>query len=403
MRAVQVAVFQSAKYYADQRPDFYWVLFDLALRDCIVSEHEIPDIHSLSWDEWEANKKLALLEHADTHLASATAPELPTIPLPWIKGDGATTWGRRDTKGYKRNDQLFLYDLASKILPQACLEPILSSDDHRTQFLRLITELLEWTIQEIVPPFVERRRQYKGNTPFEWIFDFSSWCGRISAQLTSAEVEKVMLARIFACDLETELLIMQSLMKSYMIKALLSPKTISDESLAIWQSMAERIFVSPEWSANGSRNNLDRHYITCAFSILFCVAPDFSPLICGLDPGWPPLGKFLAIIERAIRQFGVNATLYLGVTTLLKRGGIDLLPDPALAWLEEIVQAKKQDSAFWQSNGEDTVDLLKHLIETKGTNLTQDHKRVIALIADMLVDNGVRGAGFLQQELLRTS
>jgi len=35
--------------------------------------------------------------------------------------------------------------------------------------------------------------------------------------------------------------------------------------------------------------------------------------------------------------------------------------------------------------------------------LTSEHHRVIATIADILIDEGVRGAGFLQQELLRTA
>jgi hypothetical protein len=34
--------------------------------------------------------------------------------------------------------------------------------------------------------------------------------------------------------------------------------------------------------------------------------------------------------------------------------------------------------------------------------LTPEHHKLIALIADILIDNGVRGAGFLQQELMRT-
>jgi hypothetical protein len=82
---------------------------------------------------------------------------------------------------------------------------------------------------------------------------------------------------------------------------------------------------------------------------------------------------------------------------------MDLLPEPALAWLLGIVQNRKSDQKFWESNGETTVALLKSLISERGAALTTEHRKSITLIADILTDNGVRGAGFLQQELLRAA
>jgi hypothetical protein len=131
------------------------------------------------------------------------------------------------------------------------------------------------------------------------------------------------------------------------------------------------------------------------------VAPDFSPLICGVDPGWPHLPKFEKIFERAVREFGLNPMLYIAVTTFFKRGGSDFLPEPGLKWLQEVVGIKKQDQKFWKKNGEDTVELLKSLVAQKGEKLNADHRRAITVISDILTDNGVRGAGFLQQELLK--
>jgi hypothetical protein len=165
--------------------------------------------------------------------------------------------------------------------------------------------------------------------------------------------------------------------------------------------MTEWLFANPEWVRNGKGDYLDREFTSCAFTTLFCVAPDFSPLICGIDPGWPHLSKFLPTIKRAVCEFGVNETLYLAVITFLKRGGIDLLPEPALAWLHSVAASRKGDRKFWEANGENTVELLKQLISQKGGMLTPAHRKTVTLIADILIDDGVRGAGFLQQELLR--
>ena len=77
------------------------------------------------------------------------------------------------------------------------------------------------------------------------------------------------------------------------------------------------------------------------------------------------------------------------------------MPRPALAWLEQIAQEKKADQEFWKANGDDTVELLGELIKRKSGDLSPDDRRLIILISDFMTDNGVRGAGFLHQELLR--
>jgi hypothetical protein len=83
--------------------------------------------------------------------------------------------------------------------------------------------------------------------------------------------------------------------------------------------------------------------------------------------------------------------------TFFKRGGMDLLPEPSLSWLKDVVEAKKQNQKFWSENGESTVELLKMLLASKQPALTVENRKAITTIGDILVDNGVRGAGFLQE------
>ena len=96
-----------------------------------------------------------------------------------------------------------------------------------------------------------------------------------------------------------------------MIRAFLTPAEISEGHITLWSAMADWLFSNAEWARNGREKHLDHDFTSAAFTLLFCVAPDFS-LICGIDPGWPHLNKFLPIIKRAICEFGVNETLYLG-------------------------------------------------------------------------------------------
>ena len=399
LQGVQVAVYKSAKYYATAQPEFYWMLVELGLRLCIVNRDDIWNYNITTWDEREADVKLALLDHAEASLVSKTLPSLPIIPLPWVKIGKAPPGAWRQTKGYARNDVVFLYNQAGEIIPEICLEAVLTNAHRRPQFLAFVSGLLEYTSQELVPPFAKSHREYDGNAPFEWVFDISSWCGSLFVHLTRSEADEI-LSRIWSQDTESALMMMQGVMRIFVIRAFSGPTEIQDEHLVLWSEMVEWLFRSSEWEHNYN-GRLDREFTSCAFTTLFCFASDFSPLVCGIGPGWPHLQKFLPIIQRAICEFGLNETLYLAVTTFLKRAGIDLMPDPALAWLLSVVEKRKADQEFWELNGENTVEILKLLVSQKAAMLGPEHRKSIDLIADILIDNGVRGAGFLQQELSR--
>ena len=403
LEGIVSAVFASTKYYVSTEPKFCWILLDIGLRQCIVPKDGMPNFNSPHWDDQEAVAKLALLDRAESSLSSPDNVELPDVPMPWIKsGNPAMDDGKGDIAGYVSNDLLFMFDLAEKILFQFPLEALIVLEKTRSEFLRLLNQLLEWTSQEIVPPFARSSRDNpSGNTPFEWVYNFSAWCGKVFTKLTAIECREI-LKRIVAQDNEPALLIMQSLMHSFMIDAFLLSKEISDDHMLIWSEMTEWVFDNPEWSAGKSSDYLDREFQSCAMSVLFCAASDFSPAICGVERGWSHWPKFLSIIN-GLFEFGLNKILFHAVGVFFKGGGFDLLPDPALSWLKDIAVAKERDQLFWAANGESTVEIIKRLVEDGERTLTPEHRDTITLIADILVDNGVRGAGFLQQELLRAS
>jgi hypothetical protein len=120
-----------------------------------------------------------------------------------------------------------------------------------------------------------------------------------------------------------------------------------------------------------------------------------------VEENWPHLGRFKSIIERVVRKFGTNPILYLGVLRFFKKAGMDMLPEPGLSWLREIALAKKQDQDFWRTNGDETVEILKATLAKKDQYLLAPHRETISFITDILIDSGVRGAGFLQQDQLR--
>ena len=177
---VQASVFNAAKYYADSQPDFLWALFALGMRQCVLKDGESPDIHTVSWEPHEAERLLALLDEAKKSLASGQPLELPAIHDALDQGGRTCSQGREDTKGYGRNDLRFQYHIAGKLLLKFPYQALLADASRRKAFLVFVGQLLDYTIQKVIPPFAESRRNHQGNTPFEWVFDFSSWLGRVA-------------------------------------------------------------------------------------------------------------------------------------------------------------------------------------------------------------------------------
>lgn len=402
VRTTQLAVAVSAKYYAEQYPQFYWILLHLLFTQCVMSRDQIPDDHMWVWDENEAADKVDFIRQAEEFLSAKHSPVLPDIPAPWVKSDLPFRAGRK-AKEYVRNENVFLWDFAEKILPAIQLKPILENATVRPLFLGFVSRLLQYTFDEILPPYADSKRDREGSAPYEWIFAFSSWCGRLCAHISHEEAQTIILSPLLKQKPYTSVQVMRSLMLSFMLEAFIRREDIRPDDLRSWDVMTVWLFASPMWKGHEKSDHLDREFIVCALTSLFCATPDFSPLVCGIDPGWPHLTKFLPTIEHAVSEFGLNETLYLGVITFLKRGGMDLLPDPALPWLLKVVLQKKGNRKFWDANGEITVELLNQVISQKSALLTNDHRKSIIELADILVDDGVRGAGFLQQELMRSS
>jgi hypothetical protein len=398
--AVVEAVATSAKVYAVNYPGFYWVLFGLFLRQCIIEKGALPNYYSPYWDEEEEARNLALLEAAEAAIETGVVSPLPAVPMPWLEREDQRSEDDLDSFGFERNPLCFRWNLAKGTILQAELDVLVALPEQRSQFVMLVEQLVAMTIQEVVPPFAESYRDNRVNTPFEWVFSFFRWLGKVASHLSPIEVERIVLEQLFATDNETALLAMRWFAPSYLAHSLLPPSVITDEAFAIWEKIAEWVIENPEGRRTWDRY-VDREFSICVFTLLFCFGGEFQPLVCVIEEGWSPLDRFKPIIERVVRKFGTNHDLYFGLIRFLKKGGLDMTPEPALSWLREIALATKQDQDFWKANGNETVEILKLILAKKAKVLSAAHRDTISFITDILVDNGVRGAGFLQQDQLR--
>ncbi len=418
------AVFVSMASYAAKYQTFCWILVDLGIGRSITDRDHIPNHYNVVPDahEYAANQKL--LRRAKLALARNAVPKLPAIPMPWIKQlrfswtafkDWAGGLRRRpaaqrvsryraspETNGYQRNPRIFLWHVAEALILKAPLAALTGSPDAAQRVTALACQLRDFTIMEVLPSFADSRREYRSNTPFEWVYACSAWLGRVLAIIPEFEAKERLISPILAAENETALLLLHTVMYHFMLCALATPTDISEADLALWRRLADWVLANPEGS-NPLREHLDREYTDCVFSLFFCAAGGFSPLLCAIDPGWRHLPLFLSTVEKAVAKLGANSAIFTALTTLLSHGGRDWLPEPALGWIETIVEARAADIPFWQIHGENTVALLKSVVAANEGTITEALRHRIIRLADRLVDGGVRGAGFLQQELLRLS
>ena len=300
---------------------------------------------------------------------------------------------------YVRNPIAFRWHIAQKTILEFNIDDLIQHARSRAELLKLVRELVEMTLQEIKPPFAKSRRNWDGNTPFQWVHELFFWTGKVASRLTNEEIEAAILAPVLQADRESALLALTSFQASFLANAILPPTTMTDEAFSTWQRLSTWLIEEPtEFEGD---DYLSNEQSRCLFLLLFCFSGDFAPLKCVVEQGWASMNRFEQTIAGAVAKFGTNSSVYLALLRLLKRGGLAFAPEPALSWLHQVALARRRDQAFWTSNGAETVEVLKLILTKRSDAVSQAHRATISLITDIMVDNGVRGAGFLQQDQLR--
>ncbi|MEK7917657.1 ATP-binding protein [Burkholderia contaminans] len=420
---IAAAVFIAMATYALKYPTFCWVLMDLGVGRCIADYDHIPDLYNVVPNVYEQALNEKLLRRARRALARNAVPDLPAIPMPWIKPRrfswttvkrwaNATFRVRRalprhlhrrastDTNGYQRNPSVFLWHVAQALVLKAPITELFAAPGGAQRITELAGQLRDFTIMEVIPPFSDSRRQYRGQTPFKWVYACSAWLGKVLAAIPEVDAKDRLVTPILAVENETALLLLRTVMLHFMLRALSKPAAIAEADLVLWRRLSDWLLANQE-GADPLDKHLDSKYADCVFSLFFCATADLSPLRCVIEPGWRHLPLFLDTIDKAASQLGANSLVFTALTTLLDQGGHNWLPEPALGWVEMVVETRKADNAFWQIHGENTVALLKSVVVDSQDNMSEVLRQRIIRLADRLVDVGVRGAGFLQQELLR--
>lgn len=365
------AVYDAAPVFADAVPEMVWALFCLATRRAARSHDSSHDLH---WSRAEAHQQSEMADEIERALAAGEIP----IPDP-----APASAGSRPNGDYYRSD---LHSNAFRLPIARLLAP-----GTRDALIAHAASALDWALASL------GERDGRGDTPFEWLFEFGRWLGRLCALLPASEIRTLVIARVDAAVRRAADEVMDMVVRGFMIDSMLRTEALDAGTLQSWDLLTGWIVDRAVWA--GEPVDAGQYERGLAVSSFFCAMS--RGMVCGVDAAWPNLDVVMPMLDRAAATFGTEKTAFNAMLALLRARPDRLLPDPGIGWIGRVVRARRSSLEFWEyaSNGEKLVLLLRELIAARP--LEQRHREIVVEVSDALIELGVKGAAFLQQDLVR--
>lgn len=367
------AVYDEASVFGDAAPDMVWALFCLATQRAARTSETSRGLH---WSPAEAREQSEMADEIERIVAAGERPGPDPAPaLPSARGHG--DYYRADLHAYA-----FHLPIAPMLGPAT-----------RSALIDHAASALDWALSSLA------ERDSRGNTPFEWLFGFGRWLGRLIALLPTAEIAALVIARVDAADRHAANEIMDMVVSSFMIGRMLRTEALDASTLDSWELLTDWVANRPVWASGPI--DAPRHERGMAVSSFFCGIS--GGMVCGIDAAWPNLDVVSPMLDRAAAAFGTEKTAFAAMLALLRARPERLIADLGLDWIGRVARIRKSSLEFWDyaSNGERLVLLLRDLIAARP--LEQRHRHIVVEVADTLIELGVKGAAFLQQDLVRSA
>ncbi len=367
------AVYAAARDFADTAPDMVWRLYCLASQRAARTRAREPDPH---WSRDEAGEQLTLADEAERMM---------------VEGVMATPHPAPSTRGARSGDVIFRWDFQAFAfhLP---IPPMLRPAT-RSALLDNAASSIDWALTTF------SKDGQRSDSPYEWLFEFGGWLGRLIGHLTPAELLSLLLSRLDAAERTAAAEVMDVVMQRFMIDWMLVKEPLDQRLIDNWEAMVDWAIARPSWStAPSDAGQYDRGM---GLSALFSGVVMSRGVICGVEPDWPNIDRLLPAIQRAVERFSGERTVFAALVKLLRAKFDRLMPRPGLEWILAVIRLRRTVRDFWAhaSNGEQLVILMRDLIAA-GPLATNDRAAIVE-IANSLIEVGVRGAAFLQQDMVR--
>lgn len=392
LEQVMESAFVELRYAWSVDPFFCWQAFLMGIRITVKPKKLVPYHDRPTYDETELQWMEAQFSQTWEEYLAGIQGDLPIVPMPWLP---ASEGQGRD--GYTKSDTLFMWDLAPKVLFPVPLEQLIGNHKAREPFLNLVGNLVQWTIQESFPPWAKYRRDT--TEPFAWTSHFFEWCGGLSAHITLEEVKRLVIEPIRVTEQELGLRFTSHFMYGVIKSRFPQHQLPNEATLELWRELCEWVLSHSEWNRVKNRDFLGNEFEECVGLAIF-IRYGFSLL----DPPWPGLDQVLDLIEQWIEKFGAHPATFFKLVEFLNYTAWELSPEPALTWLEGILNKTKGNKDFFDknNNGRGAAKFLHRAWTEKREAIVKALTSLerLSRMVDLLVDQGERLAAQTQQEIV---
>lgn len=378
----------------EKKPLLCWQAFVLGMR-LSVMPWAVLHTRRGTIGLYKTEEEIAWLQQElDVVLADLNAgrrSSLPTIPPPWedsIDPDAPP-------HALKRSAMAFLWHIAPIVLEAQPLQQLLTNPEQRQGILRLVQDLVRWTILDAVPPGGRQHHQ----RAYKWDMTFMDWCAQLTAHLSADETEELIVGPIARIANERDGDHLLEYFTRDFILHRLDQNTVPDgTALHIWERLCNTVLQHPQARWSSSCDFVSSGYGSCVVSLIFS-----SYGRSQFEHPWPALHVFTPSIEQWTEAFGASPAYFGYWAEFMLHAGRGLFPLPALGWLHTIALSRRDDARFWQAhgNGDKAAALLSQLLDDHGQLISEhtDWLQQMTEVADYLVKHGIRLAAQVQQPL----
>lgn len=353
-----------------------WNALGLALDLSVRHRRYTPE-----WTESsEFQRSGELIEAYEKRLEANVIPTLPRIQL--------------------RSGEALSWDTVARAIFEIPTRDVMGVSAERPQLIRLADDLTSWTIKENTPVPGSHH-----NDPaihlHQWNYNYFGWLASLASSLPPDECEQHVLGPVRRSWPGVPA-VTADLLSGYLRFRIGYIEPPAQRAQAEWREICNWVLATPDLPRWIDYEYLRREVFDALSGIIY-VAHGASVF----NEKWTHASLFLDITQNWVRLAGHNPDAYSSLLVMLNGPGWLFAPEPALAWLSEIVGRLRNTCELWKrhSNGERTAQLLHRIWDelSESPRFDSQARGRYSNLVDELVKAGVPLAGSLQEQIERRS
>ena len=314
--------------YFDKDDHLRWVACQLAANLCITHRGRPNEG---GWDD-SANKKAqsnSLTSALHAFKAQETTP-MPKLPLAWInrnieRKQQKQWWNLQRHSNGTSDDQewippnvFFNSQFAAKIFAKMPVEVWMESDVHRPLFEAFLLELVQWTIDIIIPPSQENKKQYyQARTSFDWDPILGDLLARVVPFVPFDFMRNRLLEPFFANN-EDALSVLSSFAEMLVCRHIYNATDIPQNAIPLLNDCVKRVVSDKNFHHASRLPSMER-----LISVLLFVhiRQNASGAVRYANGDWSEIDAIMPIIDKMVRHIGWSPHVMSNFLDLCERAG----------------------------------------------------------------------------------